>query len=1159
MGLQEIKDNIARPLSIDDEDVKISEFIDREIISKLDSLENNGNFYKKYSEIYMGGVYALRKVNRQDNPDWMSQSANSFREIFYLLTNKNNIKIQKILNNLLSKSLTKKEIEKYKKYIESLYSFFSDLTHHFLDPKREKYLIGENYEIDINNLDEKTYFTAVKFYKEYLKILIVNAIDIHKKIDECIKKTNKNKELVSVLLNCSKDSRMYFFHKASKKWIKWLWEKGFLADLNKPANDTKKYSYNTPELDYLERMAKETPGNVAKIILSVKISKDNFNPEVIDRFLRTIEELPATQIKRLSAKIRNEGWTYLMRDFSRSGYGFSRMMKTLVDGKHFKSILELAGAIFETRDEGTKYGFDKVFCINHISTTGVFDALANMDSKYSGEALKLTINTLGKIIKKKKRERESVFRYEDYYTLDDADIFTIEFNKRNSYSHREDIENIVITIKKLIEKTIGVNCLGKIKPKNFFKIVNELPDSYLTWRLKLFALSQCPKALKEELEVAFLRIFNVGERYVEIERGAEYYQLLKCGFKELGKKNQREYIRKAIEYFGEDLKDSDKKEWRKRDANKIFYFIRDNLSKTEQREIEEKFGFDLHKTKYEPVPSGSKPKGGFINNKSPEDIEKLEIDEIIEKLRNEFHPKVLLEKYKNDDFLNPRGAEGLGDALKNDIKNRTDKYFDRLNNFFERDVIHPHYLNSVLRGVEDMMRNGAEFGDKKTRQILDLFFLIASGSNVEGFKKEDKGRFWLADWIDVHRTMSDVLLMILGKGEKRKDIQKRHRKDILKIIKYLLSIKASPSLENENYKESELFGIAINSVRGVAYQAFVFFTENDGNKLKKESKEIFKDVLFNDDLLPIRFLIGHYLATFYFRDRKFISSLFPEIFPKGNPRRKDIYLATWEGYLNNTLYDKLFSVMSDYYEYAINLSPTQYTKRKYLKDIDEALAVHLALAFVHLGLEMDDDLFVKFWSEDKNTKRHKEFVSFIGRSCLSREQASDEWLKEKNVSKDKLIKFWDWTLKNITDEETLSGFGFWINPNKEILEDEIVIKNILTTLEKSDGKIDWDYSLTNRLSVFAEKNQVRTMEIIRRYLLNSNNELNQNRDFPFFSKEEVKEALSIIYVNGDDDVKQKVNDLIATLIDKGNSIFWELEDIVRNEKERKIRRQWRFD
>jgi len=192
---------------------------------------------------------------------------------------------------------------------------------------------------------------------------------------------------------------------------------------------------------------------------------------------------------------------------------------------------------------------------------------------------------------------------------------------------------------------------------------------------------------------------------------------------------------------------------------------------------------------------------------------------------------------------------------------------------------------------------------------------------------------------------------------------------------------------------------------------------------------------------------------------------------------------------------------------------------------------------------MTDDLFVQFWGKP-NTVRHKEFISFIGRSCLTRDQAGDEWLKENKVSKEKLISFWNWALANVIEPKVLSGFEFWINPNKEVLDDNIVIEKTAETLKKSDGDIDWDYGLLRRLPSFAEKKGEKTLEIITSYLLNSKNELNQNRRAPLLYQTEIKEALDIIYKSGDQSVKQKVIDLINILIEKGSSMFWGLKEVI---------------
>jgi hypothetical protein len=127
------------------------------------------------------------------------------------------------------------------------------------------------------------------------------------------------------------------------------------------------------------------------------------------------------------------------------------------------------------------------------------------------------------------------------------------------------------------------------------------------------------------------------------------------------------------------------------------------------------------------------------------------------------------------------------------------------------------------------------------------------------------------------------------------------------------------------------------------------------------------------------------------------------------------------------------------------------------------------------------------------------------------------------------------------DPKAFAGFGFWVNPNKEVIDEKVIIKNLVETIKKSKGKIDWDYGLTQRIKVFAKIDATNTLKIIKNYLL-LDEELNPNRRSPLFSLEhEIKEALTIIYRNPT--LKNSVKNLINTLIEKGSSMFWGLKDV----------------
>ena len=1131
------------------------------ICNYLDHLNEKGGICSDGvlpSDLIRGALAAVR--NAESNPDWMAQSAHSYREVFYWLggtkngaVNNSQTKKEKI-GSVLQVLHEQKKAYEIANILYKTHLAFTKISHHFAEKKSREDTIKIFKELNIN-VDEKTFPSArdynnlILVFENTLKASSPDPLKIHEKIDSFIKENNNDASYLRLLFSLTYDAKRYFFSQANDAYIDWLWQNNFLDEIKNKSEDLTCISYNLPELDYLTRMAEKNPTKVTDIMLnkSTATREDNLNPEVVNRFLRIITALPAEQIKLITSKIRDERWVYAMRAFRKSGYEFDRIVKKLVEAKESDAILELAQAILivkskaELSENKTGFSMDDPFYVSDLDASGIFEALANISDSYKKKALQITTGILAEIVKLAEPDEAGVFDYTDLFTLYDVDMFTLEIEDKRSYSYQKDIINLTATIKKLIESTFGKKCTNIDEARRMFGYIDSIPSCHSVWRLRLFALAQCPETFKNELRDAFFKLFSVAN-YYEIEGGTEYKKALKIAFPFLSDTDRHEYVKNVISYFFQKAQKDPDKAGIKRTGREILSSIpQDLLTENEKVDCEKFFG-NRPDPKYEPEPLVKMGRAGFVNHRSPVNLDDFTIDQIIENLKSNWTPEKLNEQFKNDDFLNPRDVEGLGDAIKENVKKRTNEYLNKINLFFERNLIHSSYVYSLLRGIEEMLRNKQTLGISQITQLLEFFKKIEDSGKDKAFRRKADNS-WLADWIDVHKVATDILLFILEDKEKREEIFKQHRELLKNLISYLFTIKDSPTKEYEKPEYGELYHIAINSVRGRAYEAFVVFTEGDGKNLADDVKTLYKQVL-KDDSLAVRFVVGRYLASFYFRDKDFITGLLPEIFPKDEIDKKDIYLASWEGYLSNTLYDQLFVALSGYYEHAINLDPQIYTERKYSKDLDESLAIHIALAFAHLGLEFDNQLFIKFWSTP-NIKRHQEFVSFIGRSCLTRDQAGDKWLEDNKVSKDKLIKFWGWALENISEPEVLAGFGFWINPDKEVLDEQVVIEKIALTLKKSNGNLDWDYGLMKRLPIFANKNGHRTLEIISNFLLDSNGNLNPNRRVPMFSLDnEIKQSLEVIYNNGDDSEKQKVTYLINSLIDKGSNMFWCLEDVI---------------
>ena len=901
-----------------------------------------------------------------------------------------------------------------------------------------------------------------------------------------------------------------------------------------------------PEMDYLTRMAKKDPRTVAAIINSVPISKATFNPEVVDRFTWIAGELPGEHVKTLLPKMLSENWPQLMAPFNRPGFEYQRLVVNLKTAKEYEGLIQLAQIMMANRSKeelaGLGFGASgKIFYLNDITETGLFQTVIDPENPHREKLLEAFLGIFAKVIVLGGDRGDSAYDESEPFFLPDVDLFEHVISlDRHSYT-RDDIENLIAVCKELVGELFKGTCGNEAEIRRLYETyIAPLPDSYTAYRLRLFAVSACPESFTTEVQNLLLRIFDVGDRYYDIESGGEYHHTLLACFSTLPSRFQREYVQKVFGYFGENLDNSDKKKWRLSNGLEIMAYIKASLTPEEIEKSEQVFGPFPAEGTLKPHARSSGITSGYVSHKSPVDPSKFTVEEVIEHLKSDWSPTVLKKQYKGDDFFTPRGPEGLADELKKDFKARMDEYLLHLEDFFDRGKIDPSYVYSLLSEVDTMLRNRQVLTDDQCIVLIKFFDTIRKSGEIKEFEKSDE-KSYLADWTTVHKMATDILLTLLGEM-KDSELFKTHRSIIVPIVSYLLSIKSSPSPEHETPEYGDPAHIALNSVRGQAFRALVQISYNDGNKLQPDVKEIFEHVIDTDTSHAVRFTLGQFFTSFYSRDKEYVKSLMPKIFPKGEAGKENLYFATWEGYLSSVLYVDFFKEMEEYYAYAISLHADKYPDRKYVKSLDELLAGHMALAYTESDLKLDDPLFQAFWKTPNET-RHYEFASFLGRHYLTRSEAED-WIEKRKINKQKLIDFWTWILAADfpVEAKTYSGFGFWINQDKEILEDKIVVEKMAASLTKSKGLVDWDYGLLQRIDRFAELNPDKTLEIITSLLV-LNDGLNPHHRMYFDAADKIGEPLKIIYRQ--DHLKKPVEDLINLLIEKGSSTFWSLKEIIK--------------
>ena len=1009
----------------------------------------------------------------------------------------------------------------------------------------------------------------------------MNQIELHKKIELIVQgnPAQVDPSEVRALISENHDTHLYFFTQADERWLGWLWENGFLGVIKQKAEDPTRYGYRTPEVNYLVKVAEKEPTKVVDIMFSVPISTENFNPEVVDRFLRICSGLPAPELKRMVKKIRDDGWVRLMGAFNDWGFEYEKMLKTLTDANDFDSTLILAEAVLSVRSkkeaEQTSRWFlsDNPFYFKELSYTKVFEHLLKVDEKNIDGALTLMTNVMNQaVLFGEKEGKDEVFKVYDSYFLLDVDFFELELTEKDRLSHRDDVENLAAVIKHYAEQTIGKKCDDVESVVRLYnQYFNPLPDSRSMWRLRLFVLSLCPGVFKEELKRMFFRLFEVERYYNELISGTEYLKALRIGFSVLSDDDKRKYVKQVIGYFikKDQEKENEKENWHIGYGSRILSVIADQLTE-EEKQVAEKAKFTI-RPDYEPEPSIKM--GGFAGSIRPrgpitqEAFGKLPIDDIAKKLRTEWKPEKLREENTSEDFHNPLNAEGVGELLRVDISKRLQDYVTNANLFFERDVLDQHYTYSFLRGVQEVLRgNKTEVSGINWDNLIALCVTIKKSSETKYFDGEKRERdtfdAWLSGWTGVHSAMTDVLQELLSEERSIKIDFPKYRDGFFEVISYLLAY-PDPIPADEEPKTAKMtttppgakeqmvsdpYSMAINTVRGRAFQAFALFMYQDGKKFSKDEKikissdvkGLYEAVLKKENTRALMFMFGHYLPSFYFRDKEWMQKLLSQIF-SAEPEKKNLYTAAWEGYVSANLYEEIFfnSDIQKLYERGLDLTDSDYPQQKHFKEPDEGIAVHIALAFMHFSkFGFDHDLFKKFW-DIPNSEYHKKFISFIGRHSISRESAT-EWAKENKVDLEKLKKFWDWALEKCSTD-ALIGFGFWINEDRSSLETKWVAEHARKTLEKTKGYVEWEYGLMRSLATFAKEAPEDTLAILRAHLLEEVAKHEPVRTWLHMDAE-VYDTFKELYKN--ETTKEGVRTLINDLLPYRNGMFWGLKSIL---------------
>ena len=964
------------------------------------------------------------------------------------------------------------------------------------------------------------------------------------------------KDRLHELVNVNLDTRRYFFHKADERWLDWLWRNGFLDAIKEET--TTPFTTITPELDYLLRMAEKLPEIVVDIMLDTPISTDTRSQEVAYGFLRICSALPADQVARVVCKIRAERWIPLIDViYTHSSFECEEMLKTLADEKHYASVLVLAEAALAVRPkeelENAPLHRNNPFYLEYLTRTGIFSLLASLETEYAEAALALAIPKLSEVL-----------TASNNYWLLEVDFFSLQLDQANSW--QEEVRELAALVKTLAIRLIGKRCdNAQIVRDVYVRHFVSLPDSRVIRRLRFYVLSLCPSALKDHLKQAFFSLFEA-DNYYDVQSGTEYEKALREGFHILSVEDKTHYIEAILESFG---RQTEKIQY----GSPILSMILPYLNELpDLKEKVEKEGFVLNPD-YEPRPDidMEDDEARFVSSRAPvsqEEFGQLPLAEIARRLRYEWTPADLNARNTEDDFYNPMNASGVGDRLQKDMPERLQKYAENASLFFDRIALDQHYTYAFLVGIQKAIKNHRELASEVNwAGVIDLCCAIRDSGEGEPFERGQRVSgwhdTWLADWDAVHSAMADVLRELFTKQNGLTPVDfGRYRDQLYGTVTYLLTYPdLSPVDEQFKITESasgikamhddadgrwatDPLTMAINTVRGRAFEVFNLFIVLDGEKIRSDVKQLYEGVLLRENTRALMFMFGRHLSNIYFRDKDWTRKLLPLIFSK-DAAKTWLCSAAWEGYLSARLYGEMISdpAIQHLYQRALDLTDDDYPLRqKHFKDPDEGIAEHLALTFMHYKeFGLDHPLLKAFWKKE-NPKQHAHFVQSLGRFFIYRDN-SEEFFADNTKSKNRLRDCWKWLLQRDEKEEVFREFGLWINLDKGIFEPSWLAQRVRQTLEKTNGILEWQHELIKSAPQLAQAAPEETLRIARIYLIKGGVRGDeQGTLWHWDSDNKWIEAFELLYRC--QTTKLETTALINQLVGEGGRAFWPLKKIL---------------
>ena len=1076
---------------------------------------------EKAAQAYKG---ALRVLEDFENPDRLSQSAHSLREVTVLISRKVSIpqeitgngeslkkKIERQFaeeSNLLPTPAEKETRALIKRWGE-LHGFFLGIVHHGKEVSEEEFL---------TKLSE---FEAILL--QFMKPIPVTLQELDSLLSIQTPTLGEIKRLSELLKHPTHVD--YFFSRLIwPAWLMPLKEHGFFS---KPPATIREGNYVMfpmwPLSKYLIKISAQRPREVINTIKDIQ-ETNNFRVHIdlVECALKMPSPI-AKEILSLAKKWLPTPYPTLISE------KLGDLCTKLSQENETGSALKLLEDLLDIEKEDGESEFLLKGARPHFDLWNYEQILKNVVpvvlQKDPCKVIEILCNKLLKAI--------GLERSDERAPYDDLSYIwrpAIENHPQNM--DERDVKNLLVaTIRESLEK------IGKSDEeicKKCYRLLSEY-DLSVFRRIELNLMRLFPEMLKSEIQNAL----SQKQAFDDINLWYEYYHLLQEQFSRLPeniKQNVLEWIdegpdlaRFEIWYKQErkvsppaQEKDAYKAHWQMRHLSPIKEGV-SSLWREKWNELVTKYGEPEHPDFHVymgPIVVGT------TSPLTKEEIEKKSPQEVVNYLKTWIPSK--------DPFGPSR--EALGDVIGEIVSEDPSNYIEVCQEF--RTLL-PVYIYHLIEGFREAV---------KKENAFDWSPIIALCKDILVATKQAKisvDEVNLYDWKSVKRGIADLL----EEGLKSKTISPpfKLRKTIWQLTKILLQ-DDEPTLSFESKYGGENMDpvtLSLNTVRGKAMHVLFCYARwcarclglsKSEDRMVPEVKEQLEKML-NPEYEPtstIRAVYGLYLPNLFYLNGNWTEEYIPTIFPKDTQYRT-LSRVAWEAYVTYCgFYNDVYRKMRDQYNVAINkLTSPEISKTAKMK-----LSEHLMKAYLWKLEELGKDSLIDAFFKKAPPEVRGHAIWFIGRVLEHIQKGEIDKTKDSIVEQS--MNLWKWRIeeaKKIGDRarkesvQELKWFGIWFI--KGPFERKWMISQLYKSLQLTEGTIELADDVIKSLTNYAEEHY---LDVLRALILLVKG--NRKGWLLMSSKEKIEKIMEFIVAqHPPQEIKDNLNELVDSLARSGYHEF----------------------